>query len=120
MIKLLDMPSDHLIGIVVEGKIEKDDILPVIESIRPKFEQFDKLSVYVEVAAWEGISLSALWEDLKFGLPHAKAIDKKAVVTETKWLTHVVEWADMLFPGVEAKTFHLEQRQEAMDWLAEG
>ncbi|KEQ16512.1 SpoIIAA family protein [Endozoicomonas numazuensis] len=117
MIKLLPMPADFLVGIEVKGKIEQNDIVPLIDSIRPKFEQHEKIAVYVELAEWEGISLAALWEDLKFGLPHIKAVSKKAVVTENKWLTHAVEWADMLFPGVEARTFPLDEKQQALEWL---
>ncbi len=117
MIEILEMPADHIIGMRVEGKIEKDDIVPVIKAIKPKFDQHKKLAVYIEMPAWEGISLSALWEDLKFGLPHLKAISKKAVVTDKAWVTHAVEWADMLFPGIEAKTFDLDEKEAALEWL---
>ena len=117
MIEILDMPADHIVGIKVSGKIEKDDILPLIEYMEPKFVQHQKLSVYVEVESWEGISLSALWEDIKFGLPHLKAIDKKAVITDRQWLSRVTEWADMLFPGVDAEPFGLQQKEQALHWL---
>ncbi|MGI9276520.1 MAG: STAS/SEC14 domain-containing protein [Endozoicomonas sp.] len=119
MIELLEMPADHIIGLKVSGKIERDDILPLIEQMAPRFERYDQLSVYVEVESWEGISLSALWEDLKFGIPHLKAIHKKAVVTDKQWLGRVVEWADMLFPGVDAETFSLDDRDKAISWLME-
>lgn len=119
MIEILEMPADHIIGMKVEGKIEKDDIVPLIQVIDPKFAQHEKIAVYVEMATWEGISLSALWEDLKFGLPHLKAISKKAVVTDKAWVTHAVEWADMLFPGIEARTFELDDKEAAVKWLAE-
>ena len=118
MIELLEMPTDYLIGLKVSGKIEKDDILPLIEQMAPRFERYDKLSVYVEVKSWEGISLSALWEDLKFGIPHLKVIHKKAVVTDKQWLGWV-EWTDMLFPGVDAETFSLADREKAVSWLME-
>ena len=78
MIEILEMPADYIVGIKVSGKIEKDDILPLIDYMKPKFDQHSKLSVYVEVESWEGITVSALWEDLKFGLPHLKAIHKKS------------------------------------------
>lgn len=117
MIEILVMPADYIVGIKVSGKIEKDDILPLIETMKSKFDLHEKLSVYVEVESWEGITVSALWEDLKFGLPHLKAINKKAVVTDRQWLNRVVEWADMLFPGVEAEPFGLQQKEQAIHWL---
>lgn len=117
MIEILDMPADHIVGIKVSGKIERDDILPLIEYMEPRFAAHEKLSVYVEVESWEGITVSALWEDIKFGLPHLKSIEKKAVVTDRQWLSRVVEWADMLFPGVDAEPFGLQQKEQALHWL---
>ncbi|MCW7555755.1 STAS/SEC14 domain-containing protein [Endozoicomonas gorgoniicola] len=117
MIEILEMPADFVVGIRVSGKIEKDDILPLIDYMKPKFDQHSKLSVYVEVESWEGITVSALWEDMKFGLPHLKAINKKAVVTDRQWLSRVTEWADMLFPGIKAEPFGLQQKEQALHWL---
>lgn len=117
MIEMLDMQSDKAVGLVISGKIERADIDKVYAQVNDKLSRVDKLSVYVEVDEFKGISLDALVEDVKQGVPKISKVHKKAVVTSAKWLEVFTKIGDKLFPSIEAKHFTPEQKQEAMAWV---
>ena len=120
MIELLDMQSDKALGMVIRGKIEKPDMERVYDDVNAKLAKLasaDKLSVYVEIDQFQGISLDALVLDIKEGLPKIGRVRKKAVVSSGKWLEVFTKIGDKLFPSIEAKHFAPEQKQEAKAWV---
>jgi hypothetical protein len=119
MIELLDMGTPKAIGLVISGKIERPDIDKVYAQVNEKLALVDKLSVYVEVDQFKGISLDALIEDAKQGIPKIRRLDKKAVVSNAKWLEVFTKIGDKLFPSIEARHFAPEQREEAKAWVKE-
>jgi len=117
MIELLDMGSPKAIGMVISGKIERPDIDKVYARIKEQLTLVDKISVYVEVDQFKGISLDALIEDAKLGIPLIKKLEKKAVVSSAKWLEVFAKVGDKLLPSIEAKHFVPEQKEEAKAWV---
>lgn len=119
MIQLVDLKSPQAVGLKILGKIEKVDIQRVFSEVDKKLAATDKLSIYVEVDDFKGISFEALVEDIKRGLPKFKSFSKKAVVSPSQWHKLVVEVGDKLFPSVEVRHFEPSQRQAAMAWVVE-
>jgi len=119
MIKILDFDSEKVIGIEIKGKISADDIEHVSKLAEEKFEKFDKLSVYVEMERFEGISLEAFFKDLKFGIKNFRKFDKKAVVTDKSWVKKLGQFSDKLFGSIEIKCFSFEKKDEAVKWVSE-
>jgi hypothetical protein len=117
MIEMVDMKSDKAVGLVISGKIERADIDRVYERVNEKLAKVDKLSVYVELDQFKGISFDALIEDAKQGIPKLGKIEKKAVVTSAKWLEVFTKVGDKFFPSIEARHFTPEQKEEAMAWV---
>ncbi|MGD1943560.1 MAG: STAS/SEC14 domain-containing protein [Leptolyngbyaceae cyanobacterium] len=119
MIELLEMSSDRVIGVKIDGKIEKTDIQEIEQAFVAQFEQFDKVAIYVEVANLGGITLDALIEDLKFGLSNLKRFEKKAVVSEHHWMDKLAPLGDKLFPSLAVKHFTVAEKDAAIAWVSE-
>ena len=117
MIEMLDLQSDKAVGLVISGKIQRADIDKVYAQVNDKLSRVNKLSVYVEVDELGGISLDALIEDVKQGIPKIRKLEKKAVVSSAKWLEVFTKLGDKLFPSFEAKHFTPEQKEEAEAWV---
>ena len=120
MIELIETNSPKAVGVKICGKIEKSDVEDMIKAIEEKLEQGEKLGIYVEYEAFGGISLDALVEDIKFGIPNIKNFNKKAVVSGKDWLGKLVEISDKLFPSIEVRHYSLEEKEEAMEWVRAG
>jgi len=117
MIELLEMPGDRVVGVKIDGKIQKADIAAIEAAFADKFKQFDRVSIYVEVAHLGGITLDALVEDLKFGLSKFRRFAKKAVVSEHQWMDKVAVVSDKLFPSIAVKHFSFAEKADAIAWV---
>jgi hypothetical protein len=117
MIDIIPTSTDNVIGCRIDGKITTEDIERVGNHIEDKFTKNKKLRIYVEVTKLEGISLEALFKDLKLAIKHYKDFDKKAVVTDKEWMKRVAVIADILFPNIEVKCFSFEDKEKALDWV---
>ncbi len=116
MIELIPTNADNLIGCRIDGKINTEDIERIANYIEDKFVKNKKLRIYVEVIKLEGISLEALFKDLKLGIKHFSDFDKKAVVTDKEWMKKVAALADRIFPNIEVRCFSFEDQEKALEW----
>jgi len=119
MIEIIDLKSDKAIGMRIFGKIEKQDIDAVLKEAESKLDPAGKIGVYVEVEEFKGFSMEALIEDLRFAIPNLKRFNKKAVVSDKKWMSRLAEIGDRLFPGIEVRHYDPDRKQEARDWICE-
>ena len=117
MLKMLSLDADHVIGCEVDGKISSEDIDIIWNEIEKKFKDHEKLSVYVEVKDYRGISLDALFEDFKLAYKHFSDFSKKAVVTDKKWMKKLTPIVDKIFPNIEVKCFSFEDKDKAAQWV---
>ncbi len=118
MIEILDMAAAGVIGVRIAGKMDKADMDRVIAAAKAKFDEAEKLGVYVEVESFDGISFEALLEDLKFALPNLAKFKKKAVVSDKEWMGTIAAVSDRLFPNVEIKHFPIDHAADARTWVA--
>ncbi len=119
MLELIPMHAGHVIGIRVDGKIEKDDILKVIEAAKAIMAGHDKIHIYVEAVNFDGISFEALWEDMTFAFPNLSHFTRKAVVSDTEWMDVMSTIGNKLFPGIEVRHFSPEEKDAAKQWAEE-
>jgi len=120
MITLIEIPSTKTVGMKVSGKITKDGMEQVVEKVKAMMEKTDdRLNIYVELDKWEGFTLAALYEDIKFALPNMRRFAKEAIVTDKSWIANLVKVSDKLFPSIELKTYTTEEKGEALKWIQE-
>jgi len=119
MVKIIDFENEKVIGMSIDGKIETGDIELVATLCEKKFKKNEKLSIYVEMKSFNGISLEAFFKDLKFGIKNFGKFDKKAVVTDKSWIKKLGNFSDKLFGSIEIKCFSFEEKNEAQKWASE-
>ena len=112
MIELIPTNTDNLIGCKIDGKINTEDVVRIAEYIEDKFMKNKRPRIYVEVIKLEGISLEALFEDLKLGIKHFNDFDKKAIVTDKEWMKKVTAVGDKVFPNIEVRCFSFEVKEK--------
>lgn len=113
----IDFPNQPVIGLKLDAKLEKDDILALEKIVDKKLEKFSKLGVYVEMDQFQGISFEALIEDFKAFFPKISSFKKKAVVCPNSTLVNFGELVSKLIPFVEVKHFLPEETEAAKAWV---
>lgn len=116
MIDIIPTDADNVIGCKIVAKINTEDIERLANYIEDKLLKNKQLRIYVEVTKLEGISLDALFKDLKLGIKHFNDFDKKAVVTNKEWMKRVAVIADKIFPNIEVRCFSFEEKEKALEW----
>lgn len=110
-----DAPSE-LVAVSVDGKLTKKDYEKFNQMVRLK-DHTEDLRLYIEINNWEGITLKAIFEDIRTSLEGYNGISKMAVAGDVRWLKNWTKAGDLISPGVEVKSFNIAQKAEAMSWL---
>ena len=116
MIAELEGLPPGVIGFEASGKIAAEDYRDVV---LPRLEQAARtgdVRFVIVMREFDGITGSALWEDLKIGIEHLSSWKRIALVTDIGWMTHATNLFGWMTPG-ETKTFSLEERDRAIEWV---
>jgi hypothetical protein len=117
MKQLTDLP-DGVIGFEASGKLQAEDyrdvLLPAIEKAASKG---DDIRIVIVIDQFDGITASALWQDLKMGVSHMRGWNRIALVTDIEWMVHMTAMFGWMTPG-EVKHFPLAERADAITWAA--
>jgi hypothetical protein len=118
MIKQLQELPAGVIGFEATGTIAAEDYRDVV---LPAVEQAAGTGVIrflIIMRDFDGMSGGAIWQDLRIGIEHLRSWKRIALVTDIKWMTHATDLFGWMTPG-ETKTFPLDQKDQAIHWLAE-
>ncbi len=119
MMTMIPMEDDRVIGVRINGHIRVEQMAEMVEAVEAKLEDHEKLRAYVELEALGDIDLKALFADLKMGLDHWYRFERKATVTDMKWIGTVADVVAPLFPSIELKVFPTAARDAAIAWVSE-
>lgn len=119
MIELIDLNSPKAVGLRLTGRVEEADMARIIKAIEEKLAHTEQVAVYVELDSFTGISFEALVEDIRFALPNFRKFNKKAVVSDKRWVEKLTRVADKFLPSHELRHFAPDQKEEARAWVKE-
>ena len=123
MLELMDISSENVVALYMEGKLERDDIRRITEELDAKLDAHDRIRVYFEAGEFKGISARALWDDIRYGVRRfgdlARRVERVALVADQGWLRTLARLEDRLFPAVEERAFTRAEREEALRWIAQ-
>lgn len=120
MIDHLEMESDHVVGIRVDGKVLSTDIERAMNSLEEKLRTHQRVSFYVEIDALSGITPEAILKDIRFGVEQLKNLGRfyrSAVVTDISWIRAAAGIEDLIIPKVQVKAFSKADRDVALAWV---
>lgn len=119
MIEEISFLADNVIGFCIAGKVETQDMTKVIDRIKTVIASCDTVNIYVEIEKFDGVSLGALIEEIKFVFPIFTKFKKEAIVSSKEWIKKFTAIADKLFPSIEVKHFSFEEKDQALKWVQE-
>ncbi|MEL6277115.1 MAG: STAS/SEC14 domain-containing protein [Bacteroidota bacterium] len=116
-IKFIDLGHTNILGLAVVGKMEPIDYEKFDYYLEDHARQYGKVKLFLEVVELDGISLRAIWEDLKTVAKHYKSLERVAFVGDQAWLKGSAKFSDLITPGLDIAAFGSTERQRAINWL---
>jgi len=118
MITTLDGLPPGVIGFEASGKIAAEDYRDVVLPALEQAARSGDIRFVIIMRDFDGISGGAVWQDLKIGIGHLQSWKRTALVTDIDWMSHLTNLFGWMTPG-ETKTFRLDQKEQALEWVAE-
>lgn len=110
--------SGNIVGIMIKSDMDDAVFERMHELIRSKFDDYEKINLFVEIEKGHHISFTPLMKHFNFQIDHAKKFEKIGVVTDKKWFKKVLVIKDFLMDA-EVKAFSHSERMLAIQWIAE-
>lgn len=116
-LKFIEMAESNILGLAIVDKMEIADYDKFNYYLTDHVEKYGKAHVFLEIIDMKGVSLRALYEDLKTAIKHYSSIDRMAIIGDQSWLKGSVKVSDLFTPGLDMAAFGSDERQRAIDWL---
>ena len=119
MIEILDSPDD-VIAVRVSHKITGDALNTIMNRLEEIMAEHDKIHVFVETQAVDGIELSSLPTYCARALPlfgKLRRFGRVAVVADQGWIRAGTRIESAMLPFISYRTFLPDQREEAFAWV---
>jgi SpoIIAA-like len=117
-IELKTTGDDGILEVLLTGKLVKEDYNTFVPAVDQAIKAHGKLRMLVVMHDFHGWTVSAAWEDTKFGMRHFRDIDRLAMVGETKW-QHGMAIFCKPFTTATVRYFEHDQIKVARAWLNE-
>ncbi len=110
--------SDNTVGFFIEGGVfDVARVDTLIENVKKKIETYGKINLYLEDQGVEHFTLPAVAKEIHFKIEHKEQLNKVALVSDRKWI-YACAIIENLFLPIEVKSFEVDQRMDAMSWIA--
>jgi hypothetical protein len=119
MLELLTLPSPHIVGVRVSGKINHTDIENILVELNSKLLDESYLGIFIELEHFEGFTVRGLLREMKFLHKYRNRFTRTAVVGESRWFRHGSQLITRIFPNIDIEHFTHLQRDEALIWVSE-
>ncbi len=119
MLELLGGIPENVVGIVASGKVTAGDYEEVlIPAVNSALEARGRVRLLYHLGpAFAGLTLGAMWDDMKLGLAHRNSWERVAIVTDVGWIagaTRVFAWT---IP-CPVRVFPNRRFSDAASWVA--
>ena len=120
MITYATQPNSPVIEIHVSGAITNTELTERMLQMHEDVELHGKARILEFIEDFTGIEPSALWTDIRLGLPLANKVTHVAIVADQAWVRAVTHLGG-LFTRATIRIFEPGQEAEARSWIgAEG
>ncbi|MBA5778499.1 STAS/SEC14 domain-containing protein [Stappia sp. F7233] len=116
-------PAPNRIDIRLEGTLDAETMAKALDDLLALSEDVTNGRMLYTIPEFSMPTLGAIAVELRrlpkmFGL--LGKFDRCAVLSDAAWLRTAAEIEGRLFPGIEIKSFKLDDVEAAEAWLAEG
>lgn len=119
MLEFLESPGD-VIALKVSHKIAGADLDAIMDRLDGAMATHDKVHVFVETHAIDGIELSGLASYMGRAMPlfgKLSRFGRVAVVADQAWMRVGTRLESALLPNISYRTYMPEERDEALAWV---
>ena len=113
--------NENRLDIEMSGKLDAESMKAALDELVDKSKNIENGKMLYTIIDFQLPTISAIGIELS-RLPSMLGLMKKfnraAVITDKAWLQKVSEFEGTLFPGLEIKSFDLNQKKEAESWLS--
>ncbi len=117
-VELIEDYSGKVLTVKATGKLARDDYDHFVPEIERLLQKHGKLRILFEMHNFEGWTMSALWQDIKFDVKHFRDIERLAVVGERDWQKWMATFCRP-FTTATIRYFEHAQSGKADEWLVE-
>ncbi|GIC78000.1 STAS/SEC14 domain-containing protein [Moritella sp. F3] len=118
MLEMIDIEIDNAVAFQMSGKITEGDMALVLNFAKEKIEHYGSIVLFEKINSFSGVEFAALIEEFKYlfdvGISN---IDKVAILTDKKWIEHIVNIEDKMFKKIDMQCFALEEQSLAIEFL---
>lgn len=118
-VELREEASGRVLVVKLSGKLIKADYEHFVPEVERLIRQHGRARLLVEMHDFQGWTVGALWEDIKFDWKHFSDIERLALVGERKWEAGMAAFCKP-FTRATIRYFDQARAEEAMNWLKEG
>jgi len=118
LVQVEELFGGKVVKVIASGKLTRnsyDSFTPELDSL---IETHGKIRLIFEMIHFEGWTLGAAWQDLKFSCKHFNHIERIAIVGDHRWekaMTVVCK----PFTKAKIRYFSIASSEGAMEWIAE-
>lgn len=116
-LKFIEMEPSNILGLAIVDKMQVADYEKFNYHLEDHVSKFGKARIFLEIVDLKGVSLRAVYEDIKTAVKHYSSIERMAIIGDQSWLKSSVKVSDLLTPGLDMAAFGTDERQRAIDWL---
>jgi len=122
---MLDMidSADDVIALKVSDRISGSELDAIMDRLDGAMARHDKVHVFVETQAIDGIEIAGLGAYMKRALPLFGKLDRfgrVAVVADQGWIRAATKIESALLPHISYRVFESDARDEALAWVVGG
>ncbi len=110
--------ATNVVRVHVTGKLTKEDYELFLPQIEEWIDAHGKIRVLFDMEDFHGWTMSAAWEDTKFGIKHFKDIEKIAMIGDKSW-EHGMALFCKPFTLAKLRYFNRSEANQAEPWLRE-
>ena len=109
-------PDDRIVAFEIAGQMTAEDMKALVERLQAIVDRGEKALLYIDMKDYEGFELGVVSEKLKHIGMLWKALDKYAIVGDTRWMEIWIKIVDPITPQ-EIRHFYPDKTDEAWSWL---
>ena len=119
MLEIIDAPDD-VVAVKVSGKIGTGDLDSIMDRLDGVMARHDKVHVFVETHALDGVEISGLPSYIARAMPlfgKLSRFGRVAMVADQAWVRAGTRLESALLPNISYRTYMPDERDEALAWV---